>query len=190
MKNNIKITNATNADIEGVLTLQSKYLVTNLSAEEKKDGFVTTPFTIQQIENIILEDGLFVAKDDDEMVAYVFAGSWGYFSQWPIFPLMTSRFGNLRFNDTVISTENSFQYGPICIDKKYRGSGLLLHIFEYMRLHLKARYPISVTFINKINTRSFNAHVNKLKWIVVDTFDFNNNSFLMLALDMNVSVLD
>jgi hypothetical protein len=59
---NFKITKCTNDDIEAVIDLQSKYLISNLTDDEKKEGFVTTAFTIKQIENIIAEDGLFIAK--------------------------------------------------------------------------------------------------------------------------------
>ncbi len=190
MKNNLTITIATNFDINSVLELQSKYLISNLTDVEKKEGFVTTPFTFQQIEDIILEDGLFVAKKENKVVAYVYSGSWTYFNQWAIFPFMTSRFVNLTFKNTSISTKNSFQYGPICIDKEFRGTGLLNNIFEFMRVNLRDKYPISLTFINKINERSIKAHVDKLKWTVIDNFEFDNNSFLMLAFDMNVSVLE
>ncbi len=188
-ENNIQIVKATNLEIDKVLELQSKYLISNLTDIEKKEGFVTTPFTRQQIQNIIIEDGLFIAKKENSLIAYVYAGSWDYFSQWAIFPFMTNRFANLSFNNTSISTFNSFQYGPICIDKEFRGTNLLKDIFEYMRLSLKDKYPISITFINKINERSIKAHTNKLNWVVIDNFEFNNNNFLMLAFDMNVSVL-
>ena len=190
MENNIIISKATNTDISGLLDLQNKYLVSNLTDIEQKDGFVTTPFTIQQIEKIILEDGLFIAKDDNKIIAYVYAGSWAYFSQWPIFTYMTNRFGKLTFKNMEISTTNSFQYGPICIDMKYRGTVLLKNIFEYMRVNMQNRYPISVTFINKKNGRSFKAHTEKLQWKVIDEFEFNNNNFWMLGFDMNVSVLE
>jgi hypothetical protein len=185
MNNNPIITKATKQDIDGVLKLQRKYLISNLTDSEKKEGFVTTPFTVQQIVNIILEDGLFVAKHENKIIAYVYAGSWDYFNQWAIFPFMTNRFENISFKNIKISTENSFQYGPICIDTAFRGSGLLNKIFEFMRINLQEKYPISVTFINKINERSIKAHIDKLKWTVVDEFEFNNDNFLMLAFDMN-----
>ncbi|MCY1539103.1 hypothetical protein D9M68_746740 [compost metagenome] len=190
MNSNIEISKAAYLDIDGVLALQSKYLVSNLTALEKKDGFVTTPFTVKQIEQIILEDGLFIAKHQHQIIAYVYAGSWDYFSQWPIFPFMTNRFIDLSFNNTALSTSNSFQYGPVCIDMAYRGKGLLNRIFEYMRLSFKDKYPISITFINKVNERSTKAHVGKLKWQIIDEFEFNDNNFLMLAIDMHISVLE
>lgn len=177
-------------DIEGILSLQEKYLYRNLSKEERKKGFVTTPFTIPQVEEIIFQNGLFVATNETkQIIAYAFAGSWKYFEQWEIFNYMVSRFPQLSYNGNEITTENSFQYGPVCIDEKYRGTGLLNLLFEEMRLELLKRYPISITFINKINTVSEKAHTKKLGWKIIDEFEFNDNFYIGLALDMKVSVL-
>lgn len=178
-------------DIQRVLALQEKYLYHNLSEEQRQQGFVTTPFTVSQIEEIIQENGLFVAENKQkELAAYAFAGSWKYFQQWDIFKYMVSRFPNLSFQDQEINTENSFQYGPVCIASKYRGTGLLNLIFEEMRLEFSKKYPVSVTFINKINIISEIAHTKKLGWEIIDEFEFNDNTYISLALDMHKSVLN
>ncbi|WP_242927965.1 GNAT family N-acetyltransferase [Pontibacter vulgaris] len=177
------------SDIPGVRKLQDVYLFDNLSEEERLQGFVTTPFTIPQLKQIISEGGLFVATDKSEVVAYAFAGSWDYFSQWPIFPYMVSRFPQLKYKNVEVTSENSFQYGPVCIAMDYRGKGLLNKLFETMRLELLKQYPLSITFINQVNKRSLNAHVHKLGWTVVDEFEFNNKNYYGLAFDMQESVL-
>ncbi len=178
------------SDINEVLQLQQQNLFRNLSLEELKNGFVTTPFTQAQIEEIIEQDGLFVGVDTQQrIIAYVFAGSWEYFSQWEIFNVMTSRFPKLAFQNIPITTINSFQYGPICIHKDYRGQGIINEIFETMRMVFIKKYPISVTFINSINKISERAHIQKLGWEIVDEFEFNNNSYIALAFDMTKSVL-
>ena len=131
----------TTHDIPGILSLQEKYLYRNMSETERKEGFVTTPFTIPQIEEIIEQNGIFVAEnEEDAIIAYAFAGSWKYFEQWEIFNYMVSRFPQLSFHGNEITTTNSFQYGPVCIDKKYRGQGVLNLIFEEMRIELLKRY--------------------------------------------------
>ena len=72
-------------DIPDVLGLQEKYLFRNMTEEERKNGFVTTPFTASQIEAIITQNGLFVAENDEKaIVSYVFAADWEYFAQWKI----------------------------------------------------------------------------------------------------------
>lgn len=185
------ITRIANAvDIERILSLQEKYLYGNLSEEERKDGFVTTPFTIAQIEEAIKQNGLFIAENKhDLIIAYAFAASWKYFEQWEIFNHMVSRFPQLSFNGHRITTKNSFQYGPVCIDKEYRGQGILNLIFEEMRIELYKRYPISITFINKVNVISEMAHIKKLRWKKIDEFVFNNNTYIGLGFDMKNSVL-
>ena len=178
------------SDIKGILELQRKNLISNLSEEERKSGFVTTPFTVNQIEEIITQHGLFVAENsENDIIAYAFAGTWDYFQQWEIFNVMTSRFPKLSFNNSRITVKNSFQYGPVCIDKNYRGKGVLNLIFEEMRLELLKKYSISITFINKVNQVSTQAHTRKLGWKIIDEFEFNDNEYLGLAFDMNRSVL-
>lgn len=189
MTENIQLEVAKLNDIEGILALQELYLVSNLSEEEKASGFVTTAFSIAQLTEIINQEGLFVAKDNDKIIAYIFAGSWDFFSQWPIFNYMTAMFPDLRFLDFEITTTNSFQYGPICIDKKYRGKGLINVFFDFMRIHMLKKYPLSLTFINKTNIPSQKAHTEKLHWTIIADFQFNNNNYFVLAYDMNQSAL-
>lgn len=175
------------SDIQGVLALQDLYLVTNLSEEEKAFGFVTTPFTAQQLTEVIQKEELFLAKDNYKIIGYIFAGSWEFFNQWPIFNYMNSLFPKLTFLDFKITTTNSFQYGPICIHKDYRGKGLITSLFELMRINLSQKYPLSLTFINKINIPSTKAHTEKLKWTIIGDFQFNTNDYYILAYDMKQS---
>lgn len=178
------------SDIDGILSLQERNLYHNLNEIELKNGFVTTPFTVKQIEEIILQNGLFVAENEhNTIIAYAFAGNWKYFQQWEIFNFMVSRFPALSFNDNEITVENSFQYGPVCIEKNYRGKGLLNLIFEEMRIEFYKKYPISITFINKVNVISEKAHTKKLGWKIIDEFEFNNKTYIQLAFDMKNAVL-
>ncbi|MEO8933365.1 MAG: GNAT family acetyltransferase [Xanthomarina sp.] len=186
----IKTRNANKKDIDGLLSLQERYLFRNLNENERKKGFVTTPFTMPQMEEIINQNGVFIAENENNtLIAYAFAGSWTYFKQWEIFNFMVSRFPELSFHGNKITTENSFQYGPVCIDENYRGKGLLNFIFEEMRLEFIKNYPISITFINKVNVISEKAHTKKLGWEIIDEFEFNNNTYIGLAFDMKNSVL-
>lgn len=189
MTDTIQFEVAKNRDIEGVIALQDIYLVSNMTEEEKASGFVTTPFSVEQLQEVIHQEGLFVAKDNNKIIAYIFAASWEYFSQWPIFNHMTPLLPELSFKDFSLTAINTFQYGPICIDKKYRGQGLINPFFDFMRIHLMKRFRVNITFINKTNIPSQKAHIEKLKWNVVGDFQFNNNNYFILAYDMNQSAL-
>lgn len=82
-----------------------------------------------------------------------------------------------------------FQYGPVCVDAAYRGLGVFPRLFEAMRLGMCERYPIGVTFINRLNPHSYHAHTKKLGMTVVDEFEFNGRPYYGLAFDMARSVL-
>ncbi|HWR19866.1 MAG TPA: GNAT family acetyltransferase, partial [Clostridia bacterium] len=43
--------------------------------------------------------------------------------------------------------------------------------------------PILITFINKINTRSYEAHTKKLGLDVIKSFIFNENNYYALGYD-------
>ena len=177
--------NANLNDIYGVSQLQKKYHISTISEEDKRDGFVTTLFTEEQFKELIeKENGLAIACDNDKVIAYAMAASWDYWSAWPLFQYMINDLPNIQYLGYTLSTENSYQYGPICIDKQYRGTEVLPNLFEFSRLQMKDRYPVLITFINQINGRSYRAHVDKLGLEVIKTFDYNNNHYYELGYDM------
>jgi hypothetical protein len=178
--------NATLKDINQVSQLQKKYHISTISEEDKPDGFVTTLFTEEQFRELIeKENGLAIACDNDKVIAYAMAASWQYWSAWPLFQYMINDLPNTKYLGQTLSTENTYQYGPICIDKQYRGTKVLPNLFEFSRLQMKDKYPILITFINQINGRSYRAHVDKLGLEVIKPFDFNGNHYYELGYDMS-----
>jgi hypothetical protein len=172
------------SDIDEVIALQSRYHIASIAPEDKSSGFVTTLFTQAQLTALIEDErGLFVARQNGALAAYAMAASWGYWSPWPMFAHMIKELPELTFLGRRLSTENSCQYGPVCVDKTARGSGVLERLFDFSRAEMAKRYPILVTFINKINTRSFAAHTRKLGLEVIQEFDFNGNHYHELVYD-------
>ena len=78
---------------------------------------------------------------------------------------------------------------PASVDAAYRGLGVFPRLFETMRLGMCERYPIGVTFINRLNPHSYHAHTKKLGMTVIDEFEFNGRPYYGLAFDMARSVL-
>jgi len=177
-------------EIESVLQLHSKYQIATIEEEDKKDGFVTTSFTKEQLTKLIEdENGLFIAKDGNQVVAYVMAASWQFWLNWPIFQYMIEHLEKLEFNGVKLSIKSSYQYGPVCVDKNYRGSGLLEKLFEFSREKMSKRYKTLITFINKKNPRSYVAHTQKIGLKVIHEFDFNGNQYYELAYDTSCKLV-
>ena len=175
--------NATVADIEEVFKLQQRYHIDTINEEDKKDGFVTTLFSHEQLKQLIeQENGISIAIDNGKIVGYAMAGSWDYWSAWPLFQYMIADLPTTIFDGVTMSVDNSYQYGPICIAKEVRGQGVMEDLFAYSLESMSSRYPYMLTFINQINKRSYEAHVRKAKMEVIKTFDFNNNHYWELGI--------
>ncbi|MEH6548527.1 MAG: hypothetical protein V7711_03315 [Pseudomonadales bacterium] len=173
---------AENNDIDEILKLHYRYQVGSINEEDKKDGFITTAFDEEQLAELIeKEGGLFVAIKENLIVAYAMAASWGFWSKWPMFAHMMEDLSNLEYQGYSLSIDNSYQYGPVCVDKSVRGEGVFEGIFSYALEEMEKRYPVLVTFINKINPRSFVAHTRKAGLDVIQEFEYNNNQYYYLA---------
>lgn len=174
---------ATLNDLPKILALQEKYHVDNLSEAEKLEkGFVTTRFTTEQLTALIHQNGAFVAfTEGSQLAAYALSGTWEFFSQWAIFPLMLSRLPDIRYKNEEITDQNSCQYGPVCIDEAFRGKDVLKQLFDAVLAHYRPQFPFISTFINQKNERSVKAHTTKLPLEIIDTFNFNNNTYYTLA---------
>ena len=180
---------ATIDDIEATLRLHAKYQIDTIAEADKKDGFVTTPFSHEELRDLIeQEQGLFIAKEEKEVVAYVMSASWQFWSRWPMFAYMIEHLDEIEYLGQRLSVDNSYQYGPIAIDTRYRSTTLLYDIFDFARENMARRYPILVTFVNRVNPRSFAAHHRKLGLDILTEFDYNGNRYWELGYDTSVPV--
>ena len=168
-------------DIEGVLALQELNLVTNLSEEQKKEGFVTTPLSHEQVEELVTIHGLAVIEKEKKILGYVVAAGWNYFKGRSMFDYMLERFQRITYRGIRITPENSYEYGPVCIDVSLRGTDSFPRLFEKSREMMAPEYAIGTTFINKVNQRSFEAHTRKVHIHLIDEFQFNGNDYYGLA---------
>ena len=155
---------ATMEDFDGILALHRTYHTNYISDEDRPNGFVTTNFTDEQLETLIVkEKGVMLAKTDDgQIVGYATAASWDYWAQWPLFTYMIEHLEEYSLNGQTITKENSYQYGPVCVHTSVRGTGVFEAMFKASLASMKERYPIMATFINQINPRSYAAHTRKV----------------------------
>ena len=179
----MKIVPATMEDFEGFLALHRTYHTNYISDEDRPNGFVTTNFTDEQLETLIVkEKGVVVAKDDDgKIVGYATAASWEFWAQWPLFTYMIEHLQEYSLDGQVLSVENSYQYGPVCVHTSVRGTGVFEQLFYASLASMKERYPIMATFINHVNPRSYAAHTRKVHTTEAGSFQFNNNNYYLMA---------
>lgn len=178
----MEILQATMDDFEGFLALHRTYHTNYISDEDRPHGFVTTNFTDEQLETLIVkEQGVIVAKDHGKIVGYATAASWDFWAAWPLFTYMIEHLPEYKLEGQVLSVENSYQYGPVCVHTSVRGSGVFEKMFYASLASMKERYPIMATFINQVNPRSYAAHTRKVPMTEAGTFPFNGNHYYLMA---------
>ena len=97
---------------------------------------------------------------------------------------MIEKLPEFTLDGQTLSTENSYQYGPVCVDRSVRGTGVFEEIFYASLAQMRSRFPIMATFINQINPRSYAAHTKKVPMTTAGTFDFNGNRYYLMALSL------
>lgn len=163
--------------------MQNENLLDYLAPDERGDGFVSTPFTLELLQELQNPDTFFVARAADGALAgYVFVGSWAFCARWPAFQVALERFP-LRWNDQPLKAEDTFQYGPVCVARAFRGQGVLPLLFERVKSEMRSRFEVGTTWINMANGRSLRAHVEKLGLVPLDEFAFDGKEFVLLGFE-------
>jgi len=176
------------ADLEGILLLQHENLMTNLQGEDLSQGFLSIEFTREQIRKINGELGIFVAVQDKRVIGYLMTETVEFAVQSPLIAHMLKRLKDVVFDDHPISSYSLFIYGPVCIDRRSRGKGVLEGLFKVMLKALKGRYDVGVAFVSELNLRSLHAHQHKLGMTVVDEFEFNGQTYWTLVFGLKQKV--
>ncbi len=175
-------------DMEGVKALLRKYHRDTISDEDRPDGFVTTAITDEQLTELIeKERGVTIIAEPvegetDKVLGFCFAAPWEYWSAWPLFRHMMDIIPDYEFEGRKLVLGETYQYGPMCVDKSIRGTGAFKKLFFTSLEQFRDRFPIMLTFVNQINKRSENAHNNKAHMETVGTFDFGGNHYFMMGI--------
>lgn len=170
--------------LDGLLELLQANHVNNVPEERKIEGFVTTNITKEQLCDLIeKENGVTVALEDGKVIGFALAASWDFWKPWPLFAYMIEHLPEFSLNGETFTVENSYQYGPVCVDRAYRGTGVFEKIFAHSLQSMAGRFPYMVTFINQVNPRSYAAHTRKANVVEAGKFDWNNNHYWLMAIE-------
>ncbi len=175
-------------DMEGVKALLRKYHRDSISDEDRPDGFVTTAITDEQLAELIeKERGVTVIAEPldggpDRILGFCFAAPWEFWEAWPLFRHMMDIIPDYEFDGRKIVLGETYQYGPMCVDRSIRGTGAFEKLFFTSLEQFRGRFPLMLTFVNQINRRSENAHNNKAHMETIGTFDFGENHYFLMGI--------
>ncbi len=173
-------------DLQGILNLQKQNLAAGLPMDEiQSQGFVTVDHSYEQLEKLNDYEKHVIAKENEKVVGYLLAMTKQSRRDIPVLVPMFELFDTISYNNKKISGYNYLVVGQVCIDKAWRGKGILDHCYAAYRDYYRTKYDFAITEIAAINLRSLKAHKrigfkeiklytspDKTKWSVV-LWDWN-----------------
>jgi len=172
---------ATPADADGILALLETYQLQNLSPAERRGGFLSARFTVEQIAAMAGDLGIVVACEAGRVVAFLCASRFDWDQAPAIVDAMTAAFPGLPFHGRPLGEWRSFLYGPVCIDAPYRGEGLLKRMFLALNQPLADRFEVGAALVSEANPHSLAAHTRGLGMEDAGAFSFGGQAFRILA---------
>jgi GNAT superfamily N-acetyltransferase len=146
-------------DLHGILSLQKKNLSAALSKEEiNEQGFVTVDHSFEQLASLNKYEKHIICKDEEKVVAYLLAMTIDSKDNIPVLIPMFEQFNALELDGRPLTDYNYIVVGQVCVDKSYRGMGILDKCYETYQNAFRDKYDFAITEISSRNTRSLKAH--------------------------------
>jgi predicted GNAT superfamily acetyltransferase len=168
-------------DCPAILRLQSANYIANLSAEDRKEGFLSAEFTPKQIATMAEDLGTMIAVVENKVAGFLCAFRREFNTGSPVIAKMLDSYDLVKFAGKPLSAYNSYIYGPVCIGRDYRGKGLLRGLYEAQKRDLAGRFEVGVAFVSRDNPHSLHAHVAGLGMTEVGEFEMKGNIYVILA---------
>jgi GNAT superfamily N-acetyltransferase len=179
----------TEAELAGILSLQKQNLATALTQEEiQSQGFVTVSHSYDVLHQLNEIEPHILAKEDDRVIAYLLAMTEQSQLLVPVLQPMFDMFRTTGFAGKAVAGFHYLVVGQVCVDKAYRGKGILGQCYAFYRKTFQKEYDFAITEIAAHNLRSLAAHrrigfqeihrhlaPDGVNWVIV-VWDWNNLS--------------
>ncbi len=152
-------TATTDADLDGILTLQATNQKAVLSvAYQEAHGFVTLIHTPELLRQMNEAAPHILAKDGDRVVGYALTLVPALRTLMPHMASLFTKIDDLTYADQPLNRSRYYAIGQICVDEAYRGQGVFDGLYSKHRQQFAQQFDMVVTDIARRNTRSRRAH--------------------------------
>jgi GNAT superfamily N-acetyltransferase len=150
---------SSNRHFEQILDLQRRNSIGSLSREAQDlEGFVYVQHTVPLLERMAAKLPQAIALADDRVVGYCLALSPSLQSDIPSLAPMFEHFARCAYRGRPLASHRLFVGGQVCVDRAYRGRGLLARLYRQIRDSLSAAQDLCVTEIAVRNGVSIRSH--------------------------------
>lgn len=168
-------------DYAEIVRLQRANYIANLTAEERREGFLSAEFSLDQVAAIASDLGIAIVTMDDALAGCLCGIRREFDHGSPVVAKMLESYDQAWFQGKPLSAFNSYIYGPVCIARQYRRRGLLRGLYDFQNKDLAGQFEVGVALVSHSNPHSMQAHVEGLGMTEAGEFELNGNLFAILA---------
>jgi GNAT superfamily N-acetyltransferase len=173
------------AHFEGILELQKRNLYAAVSAEQQaQEGFVFAEHNFQLLKRMASYLPQVVALYDNKVVGYNLAMTSAMQDELESLTPMFKEFKRSSYRDKSLTEYKFVVGGQVCVDKGFRGQGLLSKLYHETRNQVHSQYQLCITEIAQRNLRSLQAH-QKMGFEIIRTYRDEKELWDIVAWDMH-----
>jgi hypothetical protein len=175
---------STEQHFEQILQLQKRNLYSSLSEEQQaQQGFVFAEHTIELIKMMAAHLPQVIAVSNGNVIGYNLAMPASMKNVMPSLVPMFTQFERSQYKDRLLATYHFIVGGQVCVEKDFRGQGLLSRLYHETRNRLPSGYQLCVTEIAARNHVSLQAH-QKMGFEVVSTYHDGKELWKVVVWDL------
>lgn len=126
--------------------------------EQSQEGFVSWLYSIDLLKKMHELAPSIVVKDEDKIAGYALVALQEMVPFHRDLETLFTHLQQVRYQGGPLSRFDFYCMGQICVDKKYRGMGLVDMLYQKHKDVYRNRYQMLVTEISTSNVRSQKAH--------------------------------
>jgi hypothetical protein len=175
---------STEQHFEQILELQRQNLFTAISEEEQaQQGFVFAEHTVPLLKKMASHLPQVIAVSHGRVVGYNLAMPVAMKNEMPSLVPMFTQFERSEYRGKPLPAYNFMVGGQVCVDKGFRGQGLLSRLYHETRNRVYPDYQLCVTEIAVRNDVSLRAHL-KMGFEVVSTYHDGKEMWNVVVWDL------
>ena len=161
------------SELTGIRLLQSRNLKGNLSDAEAIDqGFLIAEYDLGYLRQMNDCRPSVIALDGDRVVGYALVATKESRAGHPLLSDLFHPIDQLYFKQEPLRDVEYVVVGQLCVDKDYRGTGLVPQLYRLFRASLEMDYRYAITDVAKANRRSLQAH-RKIGFQAIHSINFD-----------------
>jgi GNAT superfamily N-acetyltransferase len=170
---------------EQILDLQRRYHGSALSRDaQEREGFVFAEHSVPLLRRMSAELPQAIAvANDDVVVGYCLSLCLSLRHELPTLAPMFEQFSRCAYHGRPLTSFRFFVGGQVCVDRAYRGRGLLARLYEQVRQSAPSSYELCVTEIAVRNQVSLRSH-ERMGFEAIATYSDGSEAWVIVAWDL------